>query len=111
MDSGHDASHIRRMRVLYARRRAMLVELVQRHLGPDSLQAHASNAGLHLSLSLPEGVDEMVIAQAAQARGILSSGVQQDFLTDPSARRTIVTGHSTEAEFGLDHRLLCVALN
>ena len=50
---GHYAAHIRRMRMLYGRRRAMLVNLIERRLGADWLHRDASLAGLHLVLTLP----------------------------------------------------------
>jgi len=69
---GHYAAHIRRMRMLYGRRRAALAGLIQEHLGPDYLHAAASNAGLHLVLQLPESTDDVAIADAAEARGVLT---------------------------------------
>lgn len=98
MDSGHYAAHIRRMRVLYARRRAMLVDLVHRHIGPDSLQAHASNAGLHLTLSLPEGVDDVALAQAAGARGILSRPLSMYYQVPSHARPGLLLGYACVKE-------------
>ena len=41
------------MRMLYGRRRAMLVNLIERRLGADWLHRDASLAGLHLVLTLP----------------------------------------------------------
>ncbi|MEJ8815617.1 PLP-dependent aminotransferase family protein [Variovorax ureilyticus] len=69
---GHYAAHIRRMRVLYGRRRAALAGLIQQSLGPDYLHSSASNAGLHLVMRLPDGSDDVAIARAAEARGVLS---------------------------------------
>ena len=69
---GHYAAHIRRMRVLYARRRALLVGLITEHLGSEFLHPQASNAGLHLVLRLPDGCDDAAIAAAAQAQGVLT---------------------------------------
>ncbi len=77
IEQGHYAAHIRRMRVVYARRRALLVALVLKHLGPDYLHPQASNAGLHLVLRLPDGCDDVAIADAA---------AHQDVLTRPLSR-------------------------
>lgn len=41
---GHYAAHIRRMRLLYARRRALLTSLIEQHLGADYVGDN-SNAG------------------------------------------------------------------
>lgn len=69
---GHYAAHVRRMRMLYGRRRAMLVNLIERRLGPDWLHRDSSNAGLHLVLDLPEDLSDEAVVRAAHARGVLT---------------------------------------
>lgn len=69
--SGHYAAHIRRMRVIYGARRAHLIALIERFIGPGRLHRYDSNAGLHLVLSLPESSDDVAIARTAQEAGIL----------------------------------------
>lgn len=69
---GHYASHIRRMRVVYARRRALLTGLIAQRLGPEALHPQASNAGLHLVLRLPEGSDDVAISAHAESQGVLT---------------------------------------
>jgi hypothetical protein len=64
IEQGHYAAHIRRMRVLYARRRALLAGLITEHLGVGYLHPQASNAGLHLVLRLPDGCDDVAISKA-----------------------------------------------
>ena len=68
---GYYAAHIRKMRQLYSRRRQMLVELISRQLGEHFLGSFSSNAGLHMILQLPSGSDDAVIAQQANAQGLL----------------------------------------
>ena len=68
---GYYAAHIRKMRQLYSRRRQMLVELISRQLGEHYLGSFSSNAGLHMILQLPAGSDDAVIAQQANAQGLL----------------------------------------
>ena len=68
---GYYAAHIRKMRQLYSRRRQMLVELISRQLGEHYLGSFSSNAGLHMILQLPSGSDDAVIAQQANAQGLL----------------------------------------
>lgn len=69
--SGHYAAHIRRMRVIYGARRAHLIALVERHLGPGRLHPYDSNAGLHLVLSLPAHVDDLGVSRDALKEGIV----------------------------------------
>lgn len=53
MREGHFARHIRRMRSLYKARRTALVECLHAEFG-DFLQIHGSEAGMHLTVTLPE---------------------------------------------------------
>jgi GntR family transcriptional regulator/MocR family aminotransferase len=93
LEQGHYAAHIRRMRVLYARRRALLVSLITQHLGPAYLDPQSSNAGLHLVLRLPDGSDDVAIAQAAQARGVLTRPLSRYYLRG-GARRGLLLGYA-----------------
>lgn len=68
--AGHYAAHIRRMRLIYASRRAALIALVDKWLGPGWLHPYDSNAGLHLVLSLPNWMNDVVVAKEAQGRGV-----------------------------------------
>ena len=71
IQAGHYTAHIRRMRLLYARRRAFLTGLIEQHLGKQALSEFNSNAGLHLILNLPDEADDVAIAAAAGAQGVL----------------------------------------
>jgi GntR family transcriptional regulator/MocR family aminotransferase len=53
MRDGHFARHIRRMRSLYKARRAALVESLHAEFG-DFLTIHGSEAGMHLTVTVPE---------------------------------------------------------
>ncbi len=71
MRAGDYAAHIRRMRPLYARRRAILSTLVERYLGADALHGKSSNAGMHQVVALPAHVDDVAIAASALADGVV----------------------------------------
>jgi len=94
---GHYAAHIRRMRVLYARRRALLVGLITEHLGSEFLHPQASNAGLHLVLRLPDGCDDAAIAAAAQARGVLTRPLSA-YYQRSGPRRGLLLGYACVQE-------------
>ena len=94
---GHYAAHIRRMRVLYARRRALLVGLITERLGSDFLHPQASNAGLHLVLRLPDGCDDAAIAVAAQAQGVLTRPLSA-YYRRGGARRGLLLGYACVQE-------------
>ena len=64
MRSGQFARHIRRMRTLYKSRRTALVDSLRAEFG-DFLTLHGSEAGMHLTVSLPEGFRDVEIATRA----------------------------------------------
>lgn len=83
---GHYTAHIRRMRLLYARRRARLAGLIAEHIGKAALSDVNDNAGLHLVLSLPASCDDVALAQAANAKGILVRPLSRYYLGDTPTR-------------------------
>ncbi len=63
IQQGHYQAHIRRMRLLYAKRHDLLKDLITRYLGPSFLHEYHSDAGLHLILKLPQHCDDVQISQ------------------------------------------------
>jgi len=90
---GHFARHLRRMRALYAARRASLLNAIEHTCGP-LLTAQPSEAGLHLVGWLPPGITDTKVEQRAALRGIevvaLSSLAQQ-----PLPQGGLVLGYAT----------------
>ncbi|HZH10715.1 MAG TPA: PLP-dependent aminotransferase family protein [Microvirga sp.] len=66
---GHLARHVRRMRGIYARRRAVLLEALVRH-GGGLLEPIPSEAGLHLAAWLAAPQDAEAIVARAAADGV-----------------------------------------
>ncbi|HUJ61935.1 MAG TPA: PLP-dependent aminotransferase family protein [Kofleriaceae bacterium] len=66
--AGHFARHIRRMRGIYAERRALLVATIERELPEVTIVG--DRAGLHLVIVLPRGLDDRAIATRAARRGL-----------------------------------------
>jgi GntR family transcriptional regulator/MocR family aminotransferase len=66
---GHFARHIRRMRMLYMERRAALVEAIRNQMG-DSLEVVGSEAGMHLVVLLPRGINDVAVSRRAAQLGI-----------------------------------------
>jgi GntR family transcriptional regulator/MocR family aminotransferase len=69
MREGHFARHIRRMRQLYAERRAALVDAIQEEFSP-ALPIAGAEAGMNLTVILPKGFHDQELATRA-ARGRL----------------------------------------
>ena len=112
MRGGEYAAHIRRMRLLYGKRRAVLAGLITRYLGPHSLHEHGSNAGLHLVLRLPDDADDQAIAAACKARGILARPLSRYFI-GPQVQQGLLLGYACvpEEEIGPAFAILleCIA--
>lgn len=66
--SGELDRHLRRMRVIYRRRRDVLLAAIARHL--PTWQTRGVAAGLHLVAELPPGLEELDAVRAAAGRSI-----------------------------------------
>ncbi len=69
MREGHFARHIRRMRLLYGERRTALVESIREQFGAK-LEIHGTQAGMHLAVTLPKGLNDREIASNAARQGL-----------------------------------------
>lgn len=68
MNEGYFETHIRRIRAVYAERRAVLIDALQREV-PELRIQHADQ-GMHIVGLLPAGVDDVKLAMAALDAGI-----------------------------------------
>ena len=66
---GHFARHLKRMRRLYARRQAMLVDLCEHRLAPW-ISVSANDTGMQLLARLRPSWDDRAVAEAALRRGV-----------------------------------------
>lgn len=80
---GHCTKHIRKMRVVYARRRDWLRKLVIKYLGRSFLAKEDSHAGLHLVLHLPSELDDVEIASRLKEVGILCEPLSRHYSAEP----------------------------
>ncbi|KIL74076.1 PLP-dependent aminotransferase family protein [Bacillus badius] len=64
------SKHVAKMRVLYRKKRARLLESIKSYLGPD-FQVKGEEAGLHVVLELPNGITEDAVIAKAEQHGIL----------------------------------------
>ena len=70
IDSGDFYRHIRRVRRIYAERRKLLLECLQRRLG-DRLEYEDYQAGMQIAVRLAPGLDDRAIAAQARQRGVV----------------------------------------
>jgi len=90
INDGHFEANIRRMRVMYGERRALLRETLARCLGEDIELSH-SNAGMTLVIYLTPGSDDRAIASAA-LRAQLTVRALADYYVGPRHRPGLVVG-------------------
>lgn len=93
---GYYASHIRKMRGLYARRQSILREVIYEHFGNDWPLSN-QEAGLHLVMHLPPEVDDKVIAEQASKRGIWVRPLSKYYVNSPGASG-LLFGYATVHE-------------
>jgi GntR family transcriptional regulator/MocR family aminotransferase len=72
-------ANVRRMRVVYGERRAILRATLERHLGTE-VELSRSNAGMTMVIYLPAGSDDRALAAAALRSGITVRALADYFL-------------------------------
>jgi len=95
---GHYAAHIRRMRLVYARRRTMLVNLIERRLGKEWVHRDGSEAGLHVVMKLRADIDDRRVVAAAHRRGILTRPLSSYYVDDTHRRYGLLLGYACVAD-------------
>jgi GntR family transcriptional regulator/MocR family aminotransferase len=83
MRAGHFVRHIRRMRALYKARRTALVESLHAEFG-DFFHIHGAEAGMHLTVTLPDGFNDMEIANRAAKERLCLWPLSQCYTTRPA---------------------------
>jgi GntR family transcriptional regulator/MocR family aminotransferase len=96
IDEGHFVRHLRRMRALYARRQAALVEEAAHEL-PGLLDVGPAAAGLHLVGWLPEGEDDREASRRAANRGVEAPPVSL-YGAELRVRGGLMLGYAAVAE-------------
>jgi GntR family transcriptional regulator/MocR family aminotransferase len=96
MRAGHFVRHIRRMRALYKTRRTALVAGLQSEFG-DLLRIHGAEAGMHLTVTLPDGFDDVEIATRAAKEKLCLWPLSQCYATSP-ARHGFILGFANTPE-------------
>jgi GntR family transcriptional regulator / MocR family aminotransferase len=97
---GHLARHVRRMRALYAERHAALVGLLQRKLR-GLLEVEPAEAGMHVVAWLPEGIDDVAVAQRALDAGVITNALSPRYMGTRPRRGGLLLGFSAWPEHEL----------
>jgi GntR family transcriptional regulator/MocR family aminotransferase len=101
---GHFARHIRKMRSLYAQRRQALVTAIVAML-PGALQVVGDQAGMQLLALLPQGADDVRIANEAARRGIAVKALSQCCIK-PAKRTGLILGFGNISPREIDATVL-----
>jgi GntR family transcriptional regulator/MocR family aminotransferase len=96
---GHLDRHVRRARAAYRSRRDQLLGAVQSAI--DSADIRGVAAGLHLTLVLPDRLDEHTIVRyASKAHGLALWGLRLHYVTDRAVDGLVLGYCRTPVDFG-----------
>jgi GntR family transcriptional regulator/MocR family aminotransferase len=104
MSLGHFARHIRSMRQLYAQRRKVLIQSLQQELG-QMLEFHGAEAGMHVTITLPAGQNDVEITAKAAADRLWVTPLSPSYSGEKVRHGLILGFGSTPAE--QIHRAVC----
>ena len=90
LKQGHFARHLRRMRSAYLERRDALLRGLAQHCG-DLVRVHNSDAGLHVTVLLREGVDDQDVAARLGRRGVAMLPLSNSYV-GPTRRQGLLLG-------------------
>jgi GntR family transcriptional regulator / MocR family aminotransferase len=96
LESGRYDRHLRRMRIIYARRRSVLIDALARHAPGVRLTGLA--AGFHAVAHLPDSADEQAVVIAARERlvGLYGMGPYRAAPTTAPPQLVLGFGHVSE---------------
>jgi GntR family transcriptional regulator/MocR family aminotransferase len=92
LERGELDRHLRRMRIQYRARRDALVAALGEALPEGTVQGVA--AGLHVTVRLPDGVDEAAVRAEAQRRGIALSTLGANRIGTGPLAPTLLLGYA-----------------
>ena len=94
---GHFGRHIRRMRGLYRERRSTLAEHLEKELG-SSIEILGGEAGMHLTITLQNGINDMEIAERAAVEKLWTWPLSPSYLGKPEQGLILGYGGTAVAE-------------
>jgi GntR family transcriptional regulator/MocR family aminotransferase len=112
LEQGHFPRHLRRMRALYAERRAALLQALASELGGE-LEVVGASAGLDLSVLLPAGVDDREVARRLGQVGLETVALSQEAISRhrPLGRGGLLLGFAAFSPARLRHSVAQLAAN
>lgn len=96
IQDGHFARHLRRMRSLYQKRRAALVESIDRELG-STVKVLGSDAGMHLTTTLQNNISDTEISRRAASDSLWIWPLSASYL-ERATSKGFILGFANTAE-------------
>ncbi|MFL9812653.1 PLP-dependent aminotransferase family protein [Stutzerimonas sp. VN223-3] len=90
IEEGHFSRHLKKMRSLYAHRRALLCEALTARLG-ERMHLELRAGGMHVRACLADGLDDRAIAARAPRAGLALQALS-DWYQDAPARQGLLMG-------------------
>lgn len=88
---GHFGRHIRRMRMLYMERRRTLVQAIREEMN-DRLEVIGAEAGMHVVVMLPRGVNDVAVSRRAAQLGVSATPLSTCY-AKPCTRGGLILGY------------------
>ncbi len=107
LESGRYDRHLRRMRIIYARRRSVLIDALARHAPGVRLTGLA--AGFHAVAHLPDSADEQAVVIAARERLVGLYGMGRHRAAPATAPPQLVLGFGHVSERAVEPGIVAVA--
>jgi GntR family transcriptional regulator / MocR family aminotransferase len=79
--------------VLYEERLRLLQQAIHHEFG-DVLPTTGGDAGLHLTLGLPDDCDDVAISRHAQSEGIIARALSRYYMDPARTRRGLLLGYA-----------------
>ena len=93
---GHFARHVRRMRLVYSKRRNALASAIRAGFD-SSVEVQGAEAGMHLAMTLPKGFSDRAIAERAARENLWLWPLSPSYLSS-TRRQGFVLGFGSTAE-------------
>jgi GntR family transcriptional regulator/MocR family aminotransferase len=97
IEKGYFSRHIRRMRAVYAERRATLIDAIARYLG-TTVTLLPSEGGLQLAILLANGLSDKQLSVTAARQGITAQPLSDYFINTPQPQGFVLGFAATPAE-------------
>jgi GntR family transcriptional regulator / MocR family aminotransferase len=105
IESGEFERHLARVRRVYRLRRDALITALHGELG-EQVAIGPAEAGIHLQLQIPVGVDDVALAARAQSQGLAVTPLSPHYQCDSRPGLLLGFGAMTESRLGEGVRLL-----